>query len=599
MGIICQECGQLSRDQEYCEFCNADLSPYAVQNVPELCPWLGEDFALDKRQREWLAHPGSSLEVVAADGQPWRIRWLPAALEERWLPQFEERARFQLNALPECQRIEEEHGSWLAAVSMGRRIQPWREARDDNPLRELRRLDRHAVALAVVLEELYENGLVWLNFDPAELEVISAAGEPLQLRITNLDLELFPIGQSPEQLAYHRAFAAPEICRGNAELIGDRTDVFQLSLFCYYWLARRLPTGFPGAGLEAFAFQLPPLRTFMPDLPPGIAQMLSGGLAVDVQRRYGAPSAFIAAWQEALKKVEQRWTSAEPVSWDIGQETRAGLAKSASNGANEDRVLVKEFTDPFRALLAVADGITVCEVGSGDIASYLAMEVLDRTFSEFCLDEDFPELIGQASRHAADAMLAWALRNGHEETLRAGLNLMGTTLCAGWLQGRLLNLANLGDSRAYLLTDQVIEQLTVDGDLATGLILAGAPPEQVRDLGGVGKALRECIGGCELSPAGELTPLSGFLPGLMRCPLLPGDMILLCSDGLIDEGVFLEPADVLALVHKHRNLPVADLARLLADAADTKQRLPSEKEPEGYGDNVSCIVVKIGTSTGH
>ena len=593
MPIICPACGQLSQDQEFCEHCNADLSPSAMLNVPEFCPWLGEDFSLSQRGRESLARPGSVLEVAAADGQHWRIHWLPETDAKRWLPMLEERARFQLKALPNCHRIEETHGSWLAAVSTGRRIQPWREVPDDNPLHELRRLDRYAVALAGVLEEIYENGLVWLNFDPAELEQISAAGEPLQLRITNLDLELFPIGSCPEQVAYKRAFAAPEICRRDLDLIGEGTDVFQLSLFCYYWLARRLPAGFPGAGLESFAFQMPPLRIFMPDLPPGIAEVLRIGLAVNPKHRYGAPNAFLAAWHEALARIEQRWVHAVPVGWDIGAHTRVGRAKSALEGTNDDRVLVKEFPDPPRALVAVADGISVCDVGTGDIASYLTVEVLDRMFSEFCLDEDFSELIVQVGQHAADALLDWALRNGHEQSLRDGLNLMGTTLTAAWLQKRMLSLANLGDSRAYLLTDNLIEQMTVDGDLATGLIAAGAPPEQVRDLGNVGKALRECIGGCEISASGELTPLTGCLPGLTRCPLVPGDVVILCSDGLIDEGVFLEPASVLALVRKHRDLPSAALAVLLAEAADATQRTPSEEEPEGYGDNISCIVVKI------
>src|SRR5207245_10667167 len=64
-----------------------------------------------------------------------------------------------------------------------------------------------------------------------------------------------------------------------------RSNVFHLALFAYYWLAGRLPEGFNGRGLEAFGFTLPPLRTFAPNLPPGIAQVLDQGLALEPARR--------------------------------------------------------------------------------------------------------------------------------------------------------------------------------------------------------------------------------------------------------------------------------------------------------------------------
>src|SRR5205807_10385688 len=44
--------------------------------------------------------------------------------------------------------------------------------------------------------------------------------------------------------------------------------------------------GFFGAGLEAFGFALPPLRTFAPGLPPGLAAVLQRGLSVEPARRF-------------------------------------------------------------------------------------------------------------------------------------------------------------------------------------------------------------------------------------------------------------------------------------------------------------------------
>jgi protein phosphatase len=219
--------------------------------------------------------------------------------------------------------------------------------------------------------------------------------------------------------------------------------------------------------------------------------------------------------------------------------------------------------------------------------------VLQSLFTDRYRRQDFPGMITIASDQAARVLLDWAICNGHEARLREGLDLMGTTLVVAWIEDHFLNLANIGDSRAYLIHGTTIEQLTIDGDLGSGLLAAGTPPEQVRDLGGLSKALRECVGGCHVASTGELEPLPDSYPTLSQCPLLPGDIVILCSDGLVEEGAFLDPKTVLDLVRPNRELPAQALATLLADSADALQRPPSLGEPEGFGDNISCVVVKV------
>src|SRR5262249_59618810 len=114
----------------------------------------------------------------------------------------------------------------------------------------------------------------------------------------------------------------------------------------------------------------------------------------------------------------------------------------------------------------------------------------------------FPRLTRAAGRHGAELLLSWAMEKGYKDQLAEGRDLMGTTLTAGWLEGNRLALANLGDSRAYLLDASGIEQLTVDGDLGSALLAAGVPPEDVREVGPMAKALRDCIGGYTRSPLG-------------------------------------------------------------------------------------------------
>jgi serine/threonine protein phosphatase PrpC len=554
---------------------------------------------LTPEQRTRLARPESSL-LLTGKNRFGRVHWLPRAEVPHWLPLLEERSRYGLKVLPPYQRLEEGQGWWLVVDSSGQRAEPWKEPRGATPLEEVQRLCRFVQSLTGALEELHDHNLVWLNFDPGELEIVSAAegsrAEEKQLRITNLDLEVYPAGYCPERLTLKPAFAAPEVCRGLGEEIGPRTDVFHLALFCYYWLARRLPGGFPGAGLEAFGFQMPALRTFVPDLPMGLTGVISKGLALEAAERWASPGAFSAALEESLKRLEKRLAFAGPLTWEIGAHTRTGRAKSMLEGDNQDCVLTREFADPARAFVAVADGITTCDVGNGALASSLAVNLLEETFTASCQQEEFPAWITIACDRAARDLLDWAIAEGQEGKLREGLDLMGTTLTAAWLQGNWLQLANLGDSRAYLLNGKSIEQLTVDGDLASGLLMAGTPPEQIRELGGLSRALRECIGGCHISATGELQPLPDCFPSLSRFPLLPGDVVILCTDGLVEEGAFLEPGDLLETVRNHPELSAQELAVLLADQADALQRLPSLVEPEGYGDNISCIVIKLAGS---
>ena len=145
-----------------------------------------------------------------------------------------------------------------------------------------------------------------------------------------------------------------------------------------------------------------------------------------------------------------------------------------------------------------------------------------------------------------------------------------------------------------MLAEVFLEQLTVDGDLGAALLATGTPPEHVAELGSTAHALRECVGGCECTPDGRLQVAAQYNePRFSRWTVRPGEVIVVCTDGLVEEGLYLEPAALERLLRENRQRPAEELAVLLADAADALQRLPSALEPEGAGDNISCIVIKI------
>lgn len=129
---------------------------------------------------------------------------------------------------------------------------------------------------------------------------------------------------------------------------------------------------------------------------------------------------------------------------------------------NEDYHRVWQFSvgDSFLTLLGVADGMG--GAAAGEVASKIAMEVLDESFSRYAeaLKEGQPvigidKLTEKAVRLANRRVYAAAVKN----TQRSG---MGTTLTMVSVYNRKAYLGHVGDSRAYLIRENKIYQLTKD-----------------------------------------------------------------------------------------------------------------------------------------
>ena len=599
MSVWCNSCGRLSQDPEFCDHCNADLEAFGGNLPPERCPLGGDSVALSEDQRHALAFPEASA-LLHVEGRYWRVHWIGQAEWKTRGPLLEDRLALSSSSLPPGRLIDDPQGRWLVFEAVFDETPPWNATQFVDPVLELSRVLAYTQSLARALEALHQHQLVWLRFDPNALE---DAG-PLQqkqtsdpaglrlLRITNLDVELFPFRLMPERVRVHPQFAAPEIVQFRIADIGPSTDVFHLAMFTYYWLAGSLPDGLPGDGLEQVDFEIPFLRIFAPRLPIGVLPVIERGLSLTPKARQETPRQFADALSESVERARKRRARLAPVHWEIGAHTRTGRAKTGTQRVNEDAVFIKEFERG--ALVAVADGVSTCDIGSGALASTMTTIVLENAFSDGCTHQTFSDIVASATSTGSQGLLDWALARGCRADLEAGKDLMGTTLTVGWLQQHELSLANLGDSRAYLITEHAIEQLTVDGDLASDLLAQGGSPQEVRELGGMARALRECVGGCTRDPDGKLCILpESTQPKVTRWPLMPGDVLILCSDGLVEEGYFLEPKTVFDIVRRSRDLSAEDLALRLVDAADAMQRVPTKLEPDGFGDNISCIVVKI------
>ena len=175
-------------------------------------------------------------------------------------------------------------------------------------------------------------------------------------------------------------------------------------------------------------------------------------------------------------------------------------------GNNEDSVYAGA------RLLALADGMG--GHAAGEVASQLMIAALAH------LDDDEPgdDLLGKLDRAVREGNAAIADQVEEEPELDG----MGTTLTAILFTGRKLGLAHIGDSRAYLLRGDELNQITRDDTFVQSLVDEGRiTPEQAHTHPQRSLIMRALTGN-EIEPT------------LIMREARAGDRYLLCSDGLSD-----------------------------------------------------------------
>jgi protein phosphatase len=215
---------------------------------------------------------------------------------------------------------------------------------------------------------------------------------------------------------------------------------------------------------------------------------------------------------------------------------------------------------------SIEDGVyVVCDgmggAAAGEIASSLAVDEVLRLLSGRRQNghTSLPHAAEQAVVAANEAIFSRAQRNRR-------LSGMGTTLVALAVEERHVWVLNIGDSRCYRVRQGRLEQLTLDHSLVE---------EQVR-LGRMShsEALRSPLKNVITRALGTQITVT---PDVFGLEAKPGDLFLLCSDGLTRE---LPDQDIESLLSK--SLPLKDLCTSLVNAA---------KKAGGH-DNITCLLVR-------
>jgi PPM family protein phosphatase len=145
---------------------------------------------------------------------------------------------------------------------------------------------------------------------------------------------------------------------------------------------------------------------------------------------------------------------------------------------------------------------------------------------------------------------------------------MATTVAAVLVDGDIANLAHVGDSRIYLWNGESIEQLTRDHSWVNEQIENGAiSPEQARS-----HPLRNVV-------TRALGGRADLVVDIQSRRMAPGDMLLLCSDGLTT----MIPDDGIARILRESD----------GDVARATTALVSEANERGGEDNITVVLLKF------
>jgi PPM family protein phosphatase len=231
-------------------------------------------------------------------------------------------------------------------------------------------------------------------------------------------------------------------------------------------------------------------------------------------------------------------------------------------------------------LLVVADGMG--GHAAGEVASRLAVESIERHISgsdprkEPTVPASFRSPMGDEAEMSIPARRVLnAIRLANQEIVRSvrednSMRGMGTTVVIAHILGSRVYIGSVGDSRAYLLRDGSLNQLTSDHTLVNEQVRAGALSTQEARRHPARNILTRAVGSQE-----------EVQPDLLDQDLKPGDLLLLCSDGLT---TMVEDDDILKTLMAHKDDPQAG-CKALVDLANE----------HGGDDNVTVILARAGS----
>lgn len=224
---------------------------------------------------------------------------------------------------------------------------------------------------------------------------------------------------------------------------------------------------------------------------------------------------------------------------------------------NQDQLLVDEQRDVY----AIADGMG--GHAAGEVASSIAIQALAETIknnSEEEANQFLVDAFQEGNRRICESVLARGEWRG-----------MGTTIVALVRREDRVIIGHVGDSRSYVLRDGALIQLTDDHSWVAEQVRMGLLTNE--------EAHKHPMRNIVTRAMGNRLELE---VDVSEQPIRPGDVFLLCSDGL---NSMLGDEQISEILSRHQDDPV-EACRALIDAANER----------GGDDNITVIVLATANS---
>jgi serine/threonine protein phosphatase PrpC len=226
--------------------------------------------------------------------------------------------------------------------------------------------------------------------------------------------------------------------------------------------------------------------------------------------------------------------------------------------------------DVREGIFVVCDGMG--GQAAGELASKIAVETVMNYFHQDNQKSD-SQVLGRGFEEVSDRANALAnaihLANQAIQDAAAsnpGQAGMGSTIVAVCTGGTEFSIANIGDSRIYLIRGDAIQQLTSDHSLVMEQVRRGLMTLEEAEKSEMQNVIVRALGTEE-----------SVEPDLEDHEFVPGDVLMLCSDGL---SRYVKDAAILELIRGNEDLEQA--CEKLIDAAKNG----------GSDDNITCLLVR-------
>jgi serine/threonine protein phosphatase PrpC len=288
---------------------------------------------------------------------------------------------------------------------------------------------------------------------------------------------------------------------------------------------------------------------------------LWGGVCYDLVT--SATVEHIRAWIALFKRLSglERGLHMIPASFylDVAQLTDIGRKRAR----NEDNMTSVVPTDRQAlaqkgALFVVADGLGGHD--RGEEASRVAVNTISEVYYSSPV-EDTGDALAQAVRAANTAVCALSTEREHAEEKETG-----TTCVAAVLRGDTVSVANVGDSRAYIVRAGHIQQITHDHSWVADQVRLGALTEEQARMHEKRNQIYRCLG---IKPEVEID--------LFTETVRDGDALVLCTDGL---SSLVTDAEIAEIVEQY-------------NPQESVKRLVERANEQGGTDNITAVVARV------